>query len=279
MKKKRKVILIVLSSIILILVIAFFISPYSTALLKSKSHFIKHPDNDIVLFEPGAEEYADKIAAYLPAVIERVELVHGIPFEKTFKIYVCSTQKSFNEYAAITSPSPYPIRGTALLGDILIAPSAFNFLGLDTHRETLMHELSHLHFRQRLGFFKGRKHPTWFGEGFADYVAGSGGEGIEENEAINFILNGKHFIPEEEGEIFGSFNSALNGLTGPMFHQQVKMFVTYIIESDSLKFKSFLSKIQEGESFSETFNQIMESSIQDKWANFLWQLKKEDTNN
>ena len=279
MKKKRKVILIVLSSIILILVIAFFISPYSTALLKSKSHFIKHPDNDIVLFEPGAEEYADKIAAYLPAVIERVELVHGIPFEKTFKIYVCSTQKSFNEYTAITSPSPYPIRGTALLGDILIAPSAFNFLGLDTHRETLMHELSHLHFRQRLGFFKGRKHPTWFGEGFADYVAGSGGEGIEENEAINFILNGKHFIPEEEGEIFGSFNSALNGLTGPMFHQQVKMFVTYIIESDSLKFKSFLSKIQEGESFSETFNQIMESSIQDKWANFLWQLKKEDTNN
>jgi len=278
-KKKRKVILIVLSSIILILVIAFFISPYSTALLKSKSHFIKHPDNDIVLFEPGAEEYADKIAAYLPAVIERVELVHGIPFEKTFKIYVCSTQKSFNEYTAITSPSPYPIRGTALLGDILIAPSAFNFLGLDTHRETLMHELSHLHFRQRLGFFKGRKHPTWFGEGFADYVAGSGGEGIEENEAINFILNGKHFIPEEEGEIFGSFNSALNGLTGPMFHQQVKMFVTYIIESDSLKFKSFLSKIQEGESFSETFNQIMESSIQDKWANFLWQLKKEDTNN
>ena len=279
MKKKRKVILIVLSSIILILVIAFFISPYSTALLKSKSHFIKHPDNDIVLFEPGAEEYADKIAAYLPAVIERVELVHGIPFEKTFKIYVCSTQKSFNEYTAITSPSPYPIRGTAFLGDILIAPSAFNFLGLDTHRETLMHELSHLHFRQRLGFFKGRKHPTWFGEGFADYVAGSGGEGIEENEAINFILNGKHFIPEEEGEIFGSFNSALNGLTGPMFHQQVKMFVTYIIESDSLKFKSFLSKIQEGESFSETFNQIMESSIQDKWANFLWQLKKEDTNN
>ena len=96
MKKKRKVILIVISSIILILAIAFYISPYSTALLKSKSHFIKHLDNDTVLFEPGAEEYADKIAAYLPAAIERVELVHGLPFEEAFKVYVCIINTSIH---------------------------------------------------------------------------------------------------------------------------------------------------------------------------------------
>lgn len=274
MKKKRKVILISLSSIIFFLIVLFFISPYSTALLKSKSYFINHPDNEIVFFEPGAEEYADKIAAYLPAAVERVEQVHGLPFEEAFKIYVCSTQQSFNEYTAITSPSPYPIRGTALLGDVLIAPSAFNFMGLNTYKETITHELSHLHLRQKLGFFKGRKHPTWFGEGFADYVAGSGGEGIKESDAINFILSGKHFIPEEEGEIFGSFGNALNGLSGPMFHKQAKMFVTYIINSDSLKFKSFLSKIQEGESFSETFNNVMGLKIEDKWAQFLLHLKE-----
>ncbi|MCW8823425.1 MAG: hypothetical protein OQK63_05030, partial [Ignavibacteriaceae bacterium] len=103
MKKKYKVILIFISSIILLLTVLFFISPYSTALLKSKSHFIKHPDNDIVLFEPGAEEYADKIAAYLPDAIERVEQVHGLPFAEDFKVYVCNTQKSFNEYTANSS--------------------------------------------------------------------------------------------------------------------------------------------------------------------------------
>ncbi|MCW8960383.1 MAG: hypothetical protein OQK29_02395, partial [Ignavibacteriaceae bacterium] len=108
---------------------------------------------------------------------------------------------------------------------------------------------------------------------FADYVAGSGGEGIQENDAINFILLGKHFIPEEEGEIFGSFGNALNGLSGPMFHKQAKMFVTYIINSDSLKFNLFLRKIQNGESFSETFNNVMGSGIQDKWAKFLLHLK------
>ena len=149
-KRKRKVIVIVFSSIILLLAVLFFISPYSTALLKSKSHFINHVKNDKVLYEAGAEDYADSIAVYLPEAIERVEQLHGLPFEESFNIYVCKTQKSFNEYTAIKSP--YPIRGTALLGDVLIAPSAFNFFGRDTHKETLTHELSHLHFRQRLGF-------------------------------------------------------------------------------------------------------------------------------
>jgi len=270
--KKRRIILIVVLSIFIVLITAFLFSPYSTALLKSKSHFIKHPDKDIVRFETGAVEYADKIAAYLPVAIERVELIHGLPFEELFKIYICNTQESFNEYAANSSSLSYPIRGTALLGDVLIAPGAFNFLGMDTHKETLMHELSHLHFQQRLGFLERRRHPVWFSEGFADFVAGSGGEGIEKSDAVNFILSGKHFIPEEEGKIFGSFSSALNGLSGPMFHMQAKMFVTYMIESDSLKFKSFLRKIQMGESFSESFNNEFGIGIKEKWNQFLSQM-------
>lgn len=271
-KRKSKILAIVFSSFILILLVLFFLSPYQTALCKSKSQFIKDLDNDIVFYEPGAKEYAAKIARHLPAAIERVEKVHGLPFKEPFKIYICNSQKSFNEYTANTSTSPYPIRGTALLGDVLIAPSAFNFMGMDTHKETLMHELSHLHFQQKLGFFERRKHPIWFSEGFADYVADSGGEGIEEGEATNFILNGRHFIPEEEGEIFGSFNSVLNGLSGPMFHKQAKMFVTFIIKSDCLKFKSFLKKIHDGKSFSESFNNAMGLRINDKWEQFLSQL-------
>jgi hypothetical protein len=271
--KRRKVVTYSLSLIILALAIAFFLSPYSTALLKSKSHFIEHSKNDKVLFEHGAEDFADSIANYLSKAIKRVEQVHGLPFEESFNIYVCKTQKSFNEFAVNTSA--YPIRGTALLGDVFIAPSAFNFRGIDTHKETLAHELSHLHFQQRLGFIDRRKLPVWFSEGLADYVAGSGGEGIETSDAINFILSGKHFIPEKEGDILGTVSGAANGLSGPMFHQQVKMFVTYIIESDSLKFKSFVIKIQEGETFSETFDKIVGTTIQDKWDGFLLQLREQ----
>ncbi|MCW8810698.1 MAG: hypothetical protein OQK64_07040, partial [Ignavibacteriaceae bacterium] len=103
MKKKYKVILIFISSIILLLTVLFFISPYSTALLKSKSHFIEHPKNDKVFYEPGADNYADSIANFLQKAVERVELVHGLPFEEDFKVYVCNTQKSFNEYTANSS--------------------------------------------------------------------------------------------------------------------------------------------------------------------------------
>jgi hypothetical protein len=270
--KKCKILFIGLLSITILLIVVFWISPYSTALIKTKSHFIQHYSVTNVCYEQGAEVYADSIALYLPRAVERVEKVHGLPFEESFKIYVCNTQKSFNEFTAVTT-TQYPIRGTALLGDVLFAPSAFNFLGLDTHKETLTHELSHLHFQQRLGFFTRRKHPAWFREGFADYIAGSGGEGIEDSEAINFILKGKHFIPEEAGEIFGSLHTAFNSLSGPMFHKQVKMFVTYLAESDPLKFRSFLKEIQIGESFSESFNIAMDSKIQNKWIQFVIKLK------
>jgi len=271
--KKRKIIFIGLLLTFILLITVFLTSPYSTALLKSKSHFIQHSSTQNVYYEPGAEDYADSIALYLPRAVARVEQVHGLPFEESFKIYVCNTQKSFNEYTANTSAFPYPIRGTALLGDVLIAPSAFNFIGRDTHKQTLMHELSHLHFQQRLGIFKRRKIPAWFHEGLADFVGGSGGEGVGESKATKFILSGRHFIPEEEGEIFGTINKASNGLSDPMFHQQVKMFVTFIIESDSLKFKSFLREIQKGESFSETFNKIIGAGIKDEWVQFVSQLK------
>ena len=53
------------------------------------------------------------------------------------------------------------------------------------------------------------------------------------------------------------------------------MFVTYIIELDSLKFNSFLREIQNGESFNESFNNIMDSGIQYKWVQFLEQLSVE----
>ena len=229
----------------------------------------------MVLYEPGAETYAAEIAAYLPAAVERVERVHGLPFKEPFKVYVCGTQKSFNEFTANTSD--YPIRGAAMRGDVFVAPAAFSFRGMDTHKETLVHELSHLHILRQLGFFKNRKLPVWFKEGFADYTAGSGGEGIDKTAAVDFILKGRHFVPVEEGEIFGSFSAALNGLSGPMFHMQVKMFVTWLAETNSRKFRSFILAIQKGESFSKSFQAIIGSSVQEKWSRFVSMLKQENS--
>ena len=123
MKKTRiKIIIFSILGIFILSVLALFLrSPIGRALLKSKSHFIVHAADSRVLYEPGAEGFADRIADFLPAAVKRVEEGHFLPFKKTFKVYVFSTQKSHNESLANTTS--YPIRGAEIQGNVFIAPS------------------------------------------------------------------------------------------------------------------------------------------------------------
>jgi len=242
-------------------------SPYWIAMTKSQDQFIQSKTNERMFFEPGAEEISNQIEAFLPEAIKMIEQKYGLPFKDSFKVMVCATQKSLNEY--IAGSSPYPIRGAVLGGNVYISPSAFSFSGIDTHKESLLHELSHLHLRQRLGFFKERKIPVWFREGLADVFSGSGGEGVNEHEVMEYLLAGKTFIPLNKSGIFNSFDQSRNGLSGPMFHKQAKMFVEYIISTDPKKFNSFLLALQQGEDFEKAFYQVLNSQVDQKWQQFL----------
>ncbi|MGD8536878.1 MAG: hypothetical protein PVF66_13595 [Candidatus Aminicenantes bacterium] len=271
MRKKRKKIILfsIIAFVILVCAIVFFRSPIGLALLKSKSHFIVHSRESRVLFEPGAEEHADKIAEFLPDAIKRVEDGHFKPFKKPFKVYVCHTQKSHNQF--IADPSNYPIRGAALRGNVFISPAAFSFDGKDTHKESLTHELSHLHLSQRLGFFGMRKIPFWFSEGLANCIAGSGGEGISETQAIDSIKSGRSFTLREEGGLFKSWHKVVSqaGISARMFHRQNKMFVKFIMDYNPEAFQTFLLEVQEGKSFFERFNANFKIDITDMWEKFM----------
>lgn len=267
----NKRITLLLIGVLLIALGALFIrSPYWTALTKSKNHFIVHELNDRILYEPGAKVYASKIVDHFSDAIRIIDEKQFRPFEESFNVYVCKSQQSFSEYIGVKSL--YPVRGTALRGDVYIAPSAFDFRGKDTHKETLIHELSHLHFRQYLGFVKDRKIPQWFREGFADYVSGSGGEGIMDSTAISNILVGEHFIVQEQGGVFDSFQENLNNLSGPMFHKQVNMFVNFLVDSDSLSFNQLVRKVLDGDSFSKVFREAMGTNVKGKWEEFILHL-------
>lgn len=268
-KRKRLIIFSIIGIIILVGAVLFVRSPIGIALLKSKKHFkISHIDNR-VRYEPGAEEYANKIARYLPEAIQAVENGHFLPFEKPFKVYVCATQKSLDEFLA-APPGAGP-RGAAALGNVYIGPQAFSFFGYDTHKESLMHELSHLHLKQRLGYFGFGyriKIPVWFSEGLANCIAGSGGEGIEEKDAIKAILMGKHFVVDEKGSFLRPFHKAFPGLSGRMFHKQNKMFVRYIKNSNPGKYKPFLLEIQEGASFAKSFSANFGTTVSGMFERF-----------
>ncbi len=251
-------------------------SPYSTALFKSKKHFIEYSSVKGVFYEPCSQAYAEQIASFLPKALNKVENLHGVPFKKPVEIYVCNSQKSLNEYIAHDSRAP--IRGTVVLGDILISPSAFKWKGKDTHQETLLHELSHLHIRQNLGFVRSRKNiPVWFHEGLANLAEGSGGEGITDEEAIRLILVGYHFIPDNKGNIFRSKRTYDYGLDYPMFHKQTKLFVSYIGESRSTEFKNFLKDILKGKPFKEALATHMGSDVQSLWEDFVSHLEKQSS--
>jgi len=246
--------------------ILFSRTPYWTALTKGKKQFLETQAEERVLYEPGAENHANAIADFLPEAISRVEEKQLVPFSRTFHIYVCNTQKSLSEY--LGTRSVYPIRGAVLGGNILISPSAFSFQGQDTYRESILHELSHLHMRQQLGQIKEKEIPIWFREGLTDYVAGSGGEGVSEVEASDMILSGRHFIPVVRCSVFSSFQKALNDLSGPMFHRQVKMFVTFLAETRPMRFGTLLKCIMEGISFEDS----MEGAgfdLQVLWPEFI----------
>ncbi len=242
------------------------------ALFKSKSHFINHVEDSGVFFEPGAEIFADKIAAFLPDAVARLEKGHFQPFKKSFKVYVFSTQESHNEYLAI--PAALPIRGAAFTRKVYIAPSAFSFQGLDTHEESLMHEMSHLFLRQYLGFIKVRKIPFWYSEGLANIVVGSGGEGISEDMAIQAIRQGRQIPIEERGGFLKSLSKVIGkaGLSGPMYHRQNKMFVGYLRDSDPNAFRSLLLEVLEGASFSKSFQNNYQATPQEIWERFQREL-------
>lgn len=270
MKKTRKKIVIfgILGIFILSVLVLFLRSPIGRALLKSKSHFIGHAADSRILYEPGADGFADKIGDFLPTAVKRVEEGHFLPFKKPFKVYVFSSQKSHNESTAI--PTSYPIRGTAIQGNVFIAPSAFSFKGMDTHRESLMHELSHLHLAQRLGFLKRRRIPSWFTEGLANIIAGSGGEGISEDMAVQSIKGGRHLIIPERRGFLDRMPKTLQevGITGPMYHKQNKMFVNYINSLNPEAFKNLILAVQKGDAFSASFLEYFEMSPEEMWARF-----------
>jgi hypothetical protein len=272
-KTRKKIIIFSILGIFIIAILVFFLrSPIGRALLKSKSHFIAYEADSRVLYEPGAGGFAEKIADFLPTAVRRVEEGHFLPFKKPFKVYVFSTQKSHNESLANTTS--YPIRGAATPRNVFIAPSAFSFKGLDTHKESLMHELSHLHLNQRLGYFKRRRIPSWFTEGLANIIAGSGGEGISDEMAIQSIKEGRHLIIPERGGFLNNLTRTIQeaGLTGPMYHKQNKMFVDYINGLNPEAFKKLVLAVQKGETFSPSFLEYFETSPEEMWSRFKREL-------
>jgi len=244
------------------------LQPRARASLRLVGGFSTLEADPRVRFEPGAEDLARAVAEALPAAAARVEELHSRPFARPFRVYVCASHESFT--SRIGEPASSPVRGIAFLRDIWVSPKAFSFHAEDTHRETLAHELSHLHLGQMLGWWhRTAGVPSWFQEGLADWVADTGDEQVSRDEARAAILGGHAIELDESGRLPFPKRPESYGMAWPMFHMQSRMFVEYLSSRDPVAFRGFLADVLQGDEFRSAFHDQIGESLPDAWQAFV----------
>lgn len=253
-------------AILIITAVLLLASPRAMAALRWKPGFEPLEYGSRVFFEPGATDAAQRFADALPDAIAKVEEMHGLPFTAEFRVYVCSTHQSFTKHLGL--PETSPVRGL-VMRDIWLSPLAFDFHSRDTHRESLIHELSHLHLRQDLGWIRNQRNiPTWFAEGLADVVANTGGEIFTRQMALAAFAAGRHFVPDARGRFPFARGLGDYGVPAPLLHQQSRMFVEYLRTRYSQTFQEFLYALLQGADFGEAFSSHFGVDLEQSWRQF-----------
>ena len=252
--------------VLLIITVAFIMTSCSStkavvAINKSTDQFIVLQKDKRILYEKGARENAKKIAKKLDTAIQTVEQKQYKKFTKPVTIYVCNSIQNFTDYCVHSHAS-----GCVLNERLFLSPKNFR-----ANRQALTHELAHLHIEQQLGMFSWHSgYPAWFQEGLATYV--SGGEGanlVSAKEARKAIVEGKTFTPNTSGSLIFRKAAHSFGLTPNMFYRQAAMFIGYLHDRDTEKFKTFLLSVEAGKNFKKSFSDAYGNSLQEMWNKFI----------
>jgi len=202
-----------------------------------------------VRHEPGAEAYAERVAALLPDAIRQVERGHYRAFARTPVVYVCGTEACFDKVVArrlnLTAAVVYDNR-------LVLAPRLHD-REPERLRPILVHELSHLHFGQRLGHYT-QTVPVWFHEGLASLVAeGGGADLVTDAEARSAAGAGRHFLPDEQHLPWQRKMAGTWQLPISVFYRQALLFVTALRARDEQAFRRLLLALQDGQDFDAAF--------------------------
>lgn len=239
----------------------------SIAVLRSTDHFITNKDDSRVLFEPGAEEYANKIVLFLPSAIQQVEEKQYRSFAKQVRVYICASREGFTRmYGA-------DVRAGVLM-KLFLSPRIFEN-GDEIAKKYLIHELSHVHIQDQIGVYKSSRLPCWFKEGLATNISGGGGaHTVTDEQAIDSIKSGKNFVPNEaDGFIFQKTASHW-GLNHHMFYRQSMLFISYLMTINKPGFQNFLLEIENGEQFATALHVAYNKGLEELWNEFLHEINE-----
>ena len=239
----------------------------SVAVVRSTDNFIPCINDNRVMYEPGAEVEAGKIASLLPSAIEQIEKKQYHHFVEPVYVHVCASRESFKKYYGAD------VRA-GVLTKLFVSPRIFEY-GDEIAKKYLTHELSHLHLQQQLGIFKTSRLPMWFKEGLATYVSDGGGAHlVSQEQAIESIRSGKYFVPNKtDGFIFkktpGDFS-----LEPHMFYRQSLLFISYLATMNESAFRKLLLSIESGEKLPTALQAAYNKNLEELWNDFLQKINK-----
>ena len=240
---------------------------HSVAAMRSTDHFVPNLEDSRVLFEPGAENFANKIAIFLPTAVQQVEKKQYRHFVEPVRIYVCASRESFKKFYGAD------VRA-GVLTKLFLSPRIFEY-GDEIAKKYLTHELSHLHLQQQLGIFKMSRLPMWFKEGLATSVSNGGGAHlISQQKATESMRAGKHFVPNKaDGFVFKKTPSDF-GLEPHMFYRQSMMFINYLAAINESGYQKLLLSVENGERFSTALQTAYNKELEELWKDFLIEINK-----
>ncbi|MCA1979650.1 MAG: hypothetical protein LDL19_10490 [Thiobacillus sp.] len=208
-----------------------------------------------VWVEPGHEDYGARVAAALPAAIERVEAAHYLKFAQVPRVYVCGSDACFRRHVL----TPKLSAAVAPDNRLILSP---NLDGKESWRLSalLTHELAHLHLGQRIGHYHSTL-PVWFHEGWASLVAGGGGaefatdaqvyESIRAGRRVNLALR------DTPGK---RHRAPASNLGIHEFYRQAMLLVGWLKAQDERKFRRLALAVQDNVDFEIAFWDIYGAS-------------------
>lgn len=237
-----------------------------------------------VHFEPGARACAFAVATLLPAALARIETAQGRLFARAPIIGVYA---SYENYARANGLGDPGVAAVSRSGRVVLSPT---LCGEERARlpGILTHELSHTHLYGWRSSLFSRRPPSWFTEGLAVMVSdGGGAEGVSEEQAAAAIRNGYAIVVSDDG-LWRDFASIRFAIEPPrdsphgdfvtyrqrLAYRQAAMFVAWLRARDPNAFAEFLQRIEDGESFKDSFQTGSGASHEDSWRNFVAHLSK-----
>jgi len=251
----------------LVLGLVLFV-PRLRAALRWTKGFDRHRTEPRLYFEPTVGHREEILAAALPAAVSRVESAFGAAFASPFRVYLSASHESFCRRTGL--PEGTPVRGLALARDVWISPLAFDFHGLDTHAESLAHELAHLYIAQRIGWFRRvRTVPTWFSEGVADWVGRTGYEVVPVAAARTELRAGRRFLPDVTGRLLRPRPLTAYGVPATLLHAQARLFVEFLEARERGTVSKLVARLVAGETFASAFERASGGPVTELWEQFV----------